>query len=213
MQAVSPFDARDYLHSPPTVLRALKDDDCLRVFMAGNAYAYGVLYERYKTDIHRYAMRFFQDDVDKASDAFQDVFIKFYEKASLFRFESSFKTWLYAIAHNVCFNMTRRDEKQTDLNAYSEILPCEHTEHPDVQVHRLQVRELLTNAFDALPTDLREALTLREIDGLSYDGIAETTGTNVGIVRQRIWRAKQKLRSILSRHLGDDLDHRKVDTI
>lgn len=208
-RSTSELAATDLLQVSSDILQTWSDEDCLRAFTAGNECAFGILYARYKVGVHRYALRFFWNDPDRANDAFQETFIKLYEHARTFRHSSTVRTWLFTIAHNVCNNMIRDNGRCGRLEESHDDLPCDPTDHPDSHAHRTLVRERLATAFDALPSDLRNVLLLRELEGLSYANIAETTRTNVGIVRQRIWRAKQKLRSMLAQTWSDDTPRRK----
>ncbi len=176
-------------------------------FSGGNEAAYGVLYERYHKDVWRFSMKMLKYDEDKASDAFQDVFIRVYEKGETFRGKGSVKSWLMMITRNVCLNILRTEKRSAAIEEPDELPTPDQSMEPGFAQEQSSLRELLETAIDRLPDDLKEVIILREVEGMSYDGIAQETGTNLGIVRQRIWRARQKLRKYLLPYLQDDYSY------
>lgn len=192
------------LHSSIEELRRADDNALMETFQRGNEKAFGVLYERYRNDVYRFAMKMVKYNEDLASDAFQDIFVKVYEKAGTFQGTGSVKSWLMMITRNVCLNMLRTEQRQTPMGDYDEVPTPDRSLEPEHISERNALREAIECAIDELPQDLREVIVLREVDGYSYEEIANQIDSNIGVVRQRIWRARQKLRKQLKRFMEPD---------
>jgi len=147
----------------------------------------------------------------EVEDVAQDAFIKAYRALPQFRGESAFYTWLYRIAVNTAKNYLatqgRRPESSSDIDteeaetfADGELLRDINT--PDSMLHTKQVAETVNRAMEALPEELRTAITLREIEGLSYEEIAEAMECPIGTVRSRIFRAREAIAEKLRPLLG-----------
>jgi RNA polymerase sigma-70 factor, ECF subfamily len=185
-------------------LRTKTDTELMYAFSSGNEYAYGVLYERLHKDIWRFTMKMMKYDEDKASDAFQEVFIRVYEKGDSFKGKGSVKSWMMMITRNVCLNAIRSEKRNAPIEEPDDLPTLDQSMEPEHLREQSALREIIEGAIDTLPEDLRESIVLREVEGLSYEEIAHQTNTNLGVVRQRIWRARQKLRKHLLPYLQDD---------
>jgi RNA polymerase sigma-70 factor (ECF subfamily) len=136
-------------------------------------------------------------DRDKASDAFQDTFVKVFTKRELFTDTANGRAWLYRIATNTCLNALRYDRRhpkeQLDI-AQPEINPAMQ---PDFSSEQQMLRTEMERAIAKLPIELREPFLLKEIEEFSYEEISEQLGLTVAACRQRVYRAKQVLREEL----------------
>ena len=184
------------------------DGELLAAFREGDEQGFVSLYRRRHLEIYRYILRFVHGDEDEASDLFQDTFIKIHEHAATLRNGENVRSWMYAIARNNCLNHIKRNRRQVPLDAQHEQIA--DGEAPDELLHRGAMHGELDLAIQELPDNQREAILLREFEGLSYAEIAEATNTNIGIIRQRLWRAKQTLRMMLSPFFADDTCAKKT---
>ena len=186
--------------------RDQKDDYSLvRDFHKGDMYAFDHLVLRYKDRIFNLCFRFLGDYQD-AEDTTQDVFVKAYRSLKNFRSESSFFTWLYRIAVNTCKNKIKSLEYRF-RKADAKIDISEETADGIQAVYRpylnggpaayLENKEMmrtLQKAIKSLPSDQRTVVILRDIQGLSYEEIAEITGFKLGTLKSRLSRARGQLR-------------------
>lgn len=177
---------------------------------SGDQEAFGLLVGKYQRKLLRLVMRFVRDPAE-AEDVTQEAFIKAYRALPNFRGESAFYTWLYRIGVNTAKNWLvangRRMPTVTDIASDesdggiedSALLRDEET--PDRVLQSKQIGATVNAAMDALPEDLRTAISLREIEGLSYEEIAQVMDCPIGTVRSRIFRARDaiatKLRPLL----------------
>ncbi len=144
-------------------------------------------------------------DYEEAADCTQEAFLKAFESLHTFRGESQLYTWLYRIAVNLAKNRLRDLRRRRKVEAASlesppegEVLSLPSRElSPEELAERKEVQELVRRAIASLPYDLRVALVLREIDGLSYAEIAEVTGASIEAVKSRLFRARNLLRERL----------------
>jgi RNA polymerase sigma-70 factor (ECF subfamily) len=140
-------------------------------------------------------------DPAEAEDVAQEAFVKAYRALASFRGDSAFYTWLYRIAVNTARNaMASRQRRPLDYEA--ELTEGEqtavearmrHTDTPEATVLSEEIRETVNRAVAALPEDLRTAIILREVEGLSYEEIAAAMDCPVGTVRSRIFRAREAI--------------------
>jgi len=162
--------------------------------------AFAELYARYSPRIFAYCRRIL-GDYDCAQDAFQETFVKFYKSAQQEREMTNVPAYLLRIARNLCLNMQRRDKGHISLEEYH--LPSSK----DMSLDKQELLGLITKAMETLPLEYKEAFILREYEGLSYQEIAEMTETSLSTVKIRIFRAKQKIRDILSPYIADISKH------
>jgi RNA polymerase sigma-70 factor (ECF subfamily) len=157
-------------------------------------------------------MRYIRDPAE-ALDVSQEAFIKAYRALPKFRGESAFYTWLYRIAINTAKNhivsMNRKpldyDLDPQNSDGYEVPSKLRDDDSPEKILQREELREALEEAIDSLPEELRVAIVLREVDGLSYEEIAEAMDCPVGTVRSRIFRARDAVDKSIRPLLGGSI--------
>ena len=170
----------------------------------GDVNAFEVLVKEYEKNVYNLALRMTGNSED-AADMSQEAFIKAYNSLSSFRGDSKFSVWLYRIVSNVCLDYLRsRTRKPTvslstenDDGEEIELDIADETQSPEFLFDRRLTRDAVRRGLAALPPDHREILLLREIQGLSYEEIAEALELEAGTVKSRIFRARKKLCSFL----------------
>lgn len=171
--------------------------------VAGDQKAFELLVIKYQRRIQRLIGRMVRD-VDLVEDIAQDTFIRAYRALAQFRGEAQFYTWLYRIAINTAKKalMDLKRNPTVSENAYKsddddETSPVENeltsSETPDAVLASKEIAQIINAAMEALPEELREAITLREIEGLSYEEISVAMHCPVGTVRSRIFRAREAI--------------------
>jgi RNA polymerase sigma-70 factor (ECF subfamily) len=159
--------------------------------------AYTKIYLRYRERVYAYALRVLCN-ADDAQDLFQEVFFRVYTRATSFEEEKSLGGWIFTIAHNLCLNKVRDRKPQQDLeDAGLVTLP------PDDLGENWHDR--IEWALGQLPLEYREAIVLREYEGLSYSEITEVMHTTIPAVKSRIYRAKTRLRELLEPYYREQL--------
>jgi RNA polymerase sigma-70 factor (ECF subfamily) len=181
-------------------------DEALVVARArdGDHEAFRVLVERYQGRIHRLALRVLRDE-ERARDATQEAFIKVYGNLHRFEGRSSFYTWLYRLAFNLCLDLRRRDRSDREVEWQDERPGPEASgvprsgdpPGPDRELERVELRGQIARAIEALPEDARQTLLLREVDGLAYAEIAEVLGIPKGTVMSRLYYARRRVQEAL----------------
>ena len=164
----------------------------------GDKRAFDLLVSRYQHRIIKLVSRFVRDR-DEAMDVAQDAFIKAYRALPGFRGDSAFYTWLYRIAINTAKNhlaaLSRRPREAEVTDADGEEIGVEELqaddETPEKTLQVEQMKQIIFETIEGLPPDLRTAILLREMDGLSYEDIAQAMNCPVGTVRSRIFRARE----------------------
>ena len=154
---------------------------------AGEREAVQILVARHRERVTNLAFTLLRDRAE-AEDAAQEIFLRAFGKLPHFRGESEFSTWLYRLALNFCLERRRIQARRDELLACRDEVP---TSGENV-ARRVEMREQLHCALDALSEPLRLALILREWQGLSYEEIAEVLRLPVGTVRSRLHQARQK---------------------
>ncbi len=187
---------------------SIADHELVLRVQQGDKGAFDVLVRKYQFKIVKLVSRYVQDQ-SEAMDVAQEAFIKAYRALSGFRGDSAFYTWLYRIAINTAKNYLvaqgRRppgsDIDATEAEQYESALFLKENDTPERLLLRDEIEATVFRAIEALPEDLRTAITLREIEGLSYEEIAQAMGCPIGTVRSRIFRAREsidnKLRPLL----------------
>jgi len=166
---------------------------------AGDQQAFGLLVEKYQRRLLRLVQRMVRDAAE-AEDVTQEAFVKAYRALPNFRGESAFYTWLYRIGVNTAKNwlvannrrmLTVSEITDADSEGIEDSVLLRDEETPDRVLMSRQIGATVNAAMEALPPDLRTALSLREIDGLSYEEIAQVMDCPIGTVRSRIFRARE----------------------
>jgi RNA polymerase sigma-70 factor (ECF subfamily) len=172
--------------------------------VAGDQKAYELLVLKYQRRIERLIGRMVRD-TDLVEDIAQETFIRAYRALAQFRGEAQFYTWLYRIAVNtakkalgdlkrdplVSENALRAGDEEDETSAVENELTTAET--PETVLAAKEIAAAVNSAMEALPEELRQAVTLREIEGLSYEEIAEVMNCPIGTVRSRIFRAREAI--------------------
>jgi RNA polymerase sigma-70 factor, ECF subfamily len=168
----------------------------------GDVRAFETLLEDHLAQVRRFA-RAFAGSPSDADDLAQEALIKVYKSLKLFRYQSAFTTWLYAIVRNSFLDATRsRGFRERSLQDTLEPGHAEHQENggaalPDEALHREQEKERLWRALRRLPAEFKSALVLFDLEGCSYDEVAAIEAVPVGTVKSRLNRARAQLRKLL----------------
>lgn len=182
----------------------LADQELVKRAQRGDRGAFDLLVIKYQQKIVKLVMRYVRDPVESL-DVTQEAFIKAYRALPNFRGDSAFYTWLYRIAINTAKNylvaMQRRPmEYAVDLQdpeQYDVAARLRDEDSPEGIALQEELREAVEAAIGALPDELRTAILLREIDGLSYEEIAQAMECPVGTVRSRIFRAREAIDTVV----------------
>jgi len=182
----------------------MDEKELIRRSQAGDGEAFGVLAERYKGKVFSLVYGFTRDRT-VADDLAQEVFIKAYFSLPKFKAESGFGTWLYRIAVNHSKDFLRKSkgrQREVSLEDVGEqTLTAENRSPEETRVEE-ERRRIIQDALARLPERHRVILTLRDIEGLSYDEISGILKLSPGTVDSRLHRARRKLRDKLSGRLG-----------
>lgn len=189
------------------------DADLVARVQRGDKRAFDLLVLKYQRRIMRLLSRMV-NDAGEIEDVAQETFIKAYRALPQFRGDSAFYTWLYRIAINTARNWQASSNRRPSLiNSYegedgetfSPIDNLTDISTPESEMVSRQVVEAVNAAISALPEELRTAIVLREIEGMSYEDIAETMDCPIGTVRSRIFRAREAIATELRpvRESGD----------
>ncbi|KQW93702.1 RNA polymerase sigma factor RpoE [Massilia sp. Root418] len=176
---------------------------------AGERQAFDLLVAKYQRRLMRLVSRIVHDPAE-AEDVVQETFIKAYRAIRHFRGDSAFYTWLYRIGINTAKNFLASQSRRTPTSTENDAEQAESFDSgeqlrdintPESVLASQQIARTVNAAMDALPLDLRTAIVLREIEGLSYEEIADIMACPIGTVRSRIFRARdviaEKLRPLL----------------
>ena len=182
----------------------------------GDKRAFELLVEKYQRKLARLLSRFIRDPAE-VEDVTQEAFIKAYRALPAFRGDSAFYTWLYRIGINTAKNylmaMGRRAPTSTEVEA-DEAEGFEEGEHlrdintPESVLLSNEIAETVNSTIEGLPEELRTAIQLREIEGMSYEDIAQVMNCPIGTVRSRIFRAREAIAERLRPLLGTRKDKR-----
>ena len=182
----------------------------------GDKLAFELLVLKYQRKLGRLLSRFVRDSAE-VEDVTQEAFIKAYRALPSFRGDSAFYTWLYRIGINTAKNylvaLGRRAPTTTgfdneEAEGFEDAEQLRDSSTPESELEGKEIAATVNRAMDALPADLRTAITLREIEGLSYEEIATVMNCPVGTVRSRIFRARDAIAAELRPLLGTEKDRR-----
>ena len=167
----------------------------------GDKHAFELLVSKYQRKLARLLSRFIRDPVE-VEDVAQEAFIKAYRALPSFRGDSAFYTWLYRIGINTAKNylvaMGRRAPTTTefdteDAEAFEDGDQLRDINTPESMIMSAEIARTVNDTLEQLPAELRNAITLRELEGLSYEDIAVIMNCPIGTVRSRIFRAREAI--------------------
>ena len=176
----------------------------VRKVLGGDANAFETLVLEYEKNVYNIALRMTGNSED-AADMTQEAFIKAYNSLQSFRGDSKFSVWLYRIVSNVCLDFLRSKNRrptvslsvEDDDGEDAQLDVADESQSPELLLDRKLSRDSVRRGLDSLPPDYRQILLLREIQGLSYDEIAQALSLEVGTVKSRIFRARKRLCTFL----------------
>ena len=182
----------------------------------GDKQAFSLLVEKYQRKLARLLSRFIRDPAE-VEDVTQEAFIKAYRALPAFRGDSAFYTWLYRIGINTAKNylmaMGRRAPTSTEIEAeeaegFEEGEQLRDINTPESVLLSKEIAETVNATIEQLPEELRTAIQMREIEGMSYEDIAKAMDCPIGTVRSRIFRAREAIAEQLRPLLGTSKDKR-----
>ena len=174
--------------------------DMIERASGGDAAAFNRLMEQHERRMYAVALRMCGNRED-AQDCLQEAMLRVYRAIGGFKGQSSFSTWVYRITMNTCLDELRR-KKNSQSASLDNLLemgwsPTDDSNAPEKQAMRSELRRNLNRAIQELPEEMRAAVVLRDIQGFSYDEIARMLEINVGTIKSRISRGREKLREKL----------------
>lgn len=192
----------------------LIDQQLVSLSQSGDQNAFGLLVEKYQNRLYRLILRIINNQ-SVVEDLVQESLIKAYRSIASFRGDSAFYTWLYKIGLNTARNYLYEKKHKLQIDSGIAIEDAEHfstaidihqAETPETELINKQIAKTVNDAIAALPAELQTAITLREIEGLSYEQISNIMDCPVGTTRSRIFRARniisEKLKPLLNTKQG-----------
>ncbi|MEK6736358.1 MAG: RNA polymerase sigma factor RpoE [Pseudomonadota bacterium] len=192
------------------------DQQLVERVQSGDKHAFDLLVIKYQRKLGRLLSQFIRDSAE-VEDVTQETFIKAYRALPSFRGDSAFYTWLYRIGINTAKNFLVSQGRRApvlqefdneDAENFEDSSLVRELNTPESELMSKQIAQTVNQTLDALPEELRTAITLREIDGLSYEEIASIMGCPIGTVRSRIFRAREAISEELRPLLGTSKDKR-----
>src|SRR5574341_2204155 len=192
------------------------DQELVERAQRGEKQAFDLLVSKYQRKLARLLSRFIRDPAE-VEDVTQEAFIKAYRALPAFRGDSAFYTWLYRIGINTAKNylmaMGRRAPTSTEVEAdeaegLEEVEQLRDINTPESVLLSNEIAETVNATIEGLPEELRRAIQMREIEGLSYEDIAQAMNCPIGTVRSRIFRAREAIAERLRPLLGTSKDKR-----
>ena len=180
------------------------DAELVKKVKSGDRAAFDLLVLKYQNKIIHLVSRYVKD-THAAQDVAQEAFVKAYRGLRRFRGESAFYTWLYRIAINTAKNYIvseKRRMPEFEVDAYEaeqfgDNQALKEIASPERVLLSEEIKQQIVATIRALPDDLKTAITLREVEGLSYEAIAESMDCPIGTVRSRIFRAREAIDKVL----------------
>ena len=180
----------------------MTEKELVRAAQRGDDSAFEELVRTYEKRVYHLALRMC-GNVDDAYEVTQEAFLSAWKGMRFFRGESSFSTWLYRLTSNAAIDFLRRQRRQggsdgvslDDEDTFLEV--ADPAPSPHQQAERLELRDALARGLGALSPEHRQVLLLRELQGLTYEEIAAALELDLGTVKSRIARAREKLRKYL----------------
>lgn len=180
----------------------MEDAELIVAARNGDRAAIDELLARYEPSIYRFGLRMCGNE-DAAREVLQETLLAAFRYLPGFRGDAALSTWLYQIARSFCIKERRGQHPTRSLDEEGAPELVDPAPSPDARVHAREVGELLSKAIATLSPEHREALVLRDVEGLSADQAAEVIGIEVGALKSRLHRARMALRAALSTSLDD----------
>jgi RNA polymerase sigma-70 factor (ECF subfamily) len=180
------------------------DLELVKQAQKGDIKAFELLVQRYQQKVGGVVSKLIKD-YHEIQDITQDVFVKVYKALPKFRGDSAFYTWIYRIAINTAKNhlvargrrIQNSDIEPIEAENYSSAFENQNFDTPDAEYERQEIEKVVHDSIEDLPDDLKKAIVLREVEGLSYEEIAEKMNCPIGTVRSRIFRARDAVDTAL----------------
>jgi RNA polymerase sigma-70 factor (ECF subfamily) len=192
----------------------MSDEELILLVQEGQNHAFDILVGRYKNKLYSYLFRLLGNE-SEAEEFAQETFVRAYMHADKYRTIARFSTWLYTIATNLVRNRIRNVKRRPKMvSMWFEDSGGEEgrwvdlkdtTPTPEESMDRKRLADLIQKGIEKIPAKYRPSFVLREINGLSYEEIAATTGLKLGTVRSRINRGRTHFKKAMAPLLGDDL--------
>ena len=189
----------------------MEENQLIQRAARGDAGAFNTLMGNHERRMYAVALRMCGNAED-AQDCLQEAMLRVYRAIGGFKAQSSFSTWLYRITMNTCLDELRRRKSRPSVSLDGLVdagwSPADDRESPEQHALRGEARAALERSIQELPEDMRAAVVLRDIHGFSYEEIARQLNANVGTIKSRISRARERLRDKISARpeLFDRLD-------
>lgn len=193
--------------------RIVHDEELIFRLQRGDEWAFQLLVRRFRKKLFSVAYGITLDR-EESKDIVQEVFLQAYRSIGGFRGDASLATWLHRIAVNRCLNWKRRWARRfkwmhVSTDSMDDDAPTVEIESPlptpETRVADAQTRQQIDNALKMLPEQIRTVFVLRELEGLSYEQIADITGIRLGTVRSRLFHARKRLKEILQPRVKEEL--------
>ena len=188
------------------------DGDLIESIRAGDASAFNELVLKYRNRVMGIAARMLENRVD-AEDLAQDVFVKVYHSLKSFKGEALFSTWLYRITANSCLNHRRRKKTEAAIDPMGgdkDFTFSDDSANPQTLLEKEEFKRFLEKAIHELPEEQRLVLILRDIEGLSYEEIADSLELELGTVRSRLHRARLAIQARIKHLVSPDPQRREM---
>jgi len=187
------------------------DLELVKQAQKGDLKAFELLVQRYQQKVGGVISKLIKD-YHEIQDITQEVFIKVYKALPKFRGDSAFYTWIYRIAINTAKNhlvakgrrIQNSDIEPSEAESYSGGYEQQNFDTPDAEFERQEIEKVVHDSINELPEDLKKAIILREVEGLSYEEIAEQMNCPIGTVRSRIFRARDAVDTALKPLLKEE---------
>jgi RNA polymerase sigma-70 factor, ECF subfamily len=201
MSAYDPFwvhaSGRRRVYTPQALSLAQPDPGVLRKAQRGDERAFSLILRAYETPVFNYVLRLVGGNRSLAEDLTQEVFLRVYQGLPKFSLRSKFTTWLFQVTKNRVLDELRASERRPrSVVALDDIAPLEVLDAP---IERLEEIDALWRAVEDLSTDLKMALLLRDVVGLSYTEIADSLEITLATVKWRIYKAREEVQLALGR--------------
>ncbi len=183
---------------------ALEEKDLIQRAKNGDQDAFGQLVLAHQNKIYTLCVHMVTDR-EEAADLAQEAFLKAWRSLTSFQGESSFATWMHRLTTNVCLDYLRKQSRRQNISTAVSLddedsgwtEPADHSQDPQEQLERAEQKRLLAKALEELPEHHRRMLVMREVSGMSYQEIADALEVDLGTIKSRIARARERLRKIL----------------